>query len=150
MPATAPPAPAPVTALTPKLSSPEIEGLIKRYLDAWNRRDLDGVLACLHPNIVWEDYDGRKSQGRGSAWTAWQPQFQFNGEIRLEIEDLIVDLERQRAVLRWTFRQIASMRATAGLQPPQHRQRGIELLRFGDGRITERLVYVKAARALWE
>lgn len=39
----------------------EIEILVKRYLDAWNRQDVDGVLALMHEGAAYYDAFWRES-----------------------------------------------------------------------------------------
>ena len=39
------------------------EEIIRRYFEAFNKHDLDGVIACFHPQPVVVDSDGRRHEG---------------------------------------------------------------------------------------
>ena len=40
--------------------NPHYRKLIQTYLDAYNRFDVAGMLAPLHPEVVFQNYDGEK------------------------------------------------------------------------------------------
>ena len=40
------------------------EQLIQRYFDAFNRHDIEGVMACFHDDPVIVDAEGRRLAGR--------------------------------------------------------------------------------------
>jgi uncharacterized protein (TIGR02246 family) len=39
---------------TARSASPELVELVGRWLEAWNRRDVDGVIALMAPDAVWD------------------------------------------------------------------------------------------------
>ena len=42
----------------------EAEALVKRYLDAFNKGDVDGMLACLHEDVAHDINQGGREIGR--------------------------------------------------------------------------------------
>lgn len=59
------------------------EALLTRLYDAFNRKDIDAVLAFAHPDIVWHSlYDDAWLKGRSAVQDMWLRQFAaINPEI---------------------------------------------------------------------
>ena len=49
--------------------------LIARYFDAFNRHDLDGVLACCHPDATIVGSDGSRYDGLDAVRAVYLEQF---------------------------------------------------------------------------
>jgi hypothetical protein len=55
---------------------PDIESLLRRCYDAFNRRDLDGALSPMHPNVEWPNgWEGGWVNGRDAVGAYWQRQW---------------------------------------------------------------------------
>jgi ketosteroid isomerase-like protein len=51
------------------------ERLIRDAYDAYNRKDADGALAALHPDVKWADGEGGFVHGRREVRDHWQQQW---------------------------------------------------------------------------
>ena len=51
------------------------ERLIRDAYDAFNRKDADGALAALHPDVEWADGEGGFVHGRSEVRDHWQQQW---------------------------------------------------------------------------
>jgi ketosteroid isomerase-like protein len=98
-------------------------------------------LAALHravtDDIVFENTnpapDGTRIEGREAFARFWERWFAANPDAHFEVEELVV--AGDRAVVRWIYRKTRDGR-------PWH-LRGIDLFRVRDGRVAEKLSYVK-------
>jgi len=51
------------------------EELIERYFDAFNRHDIEGVMACFHEHAVIVDGEGRRYEGRDEVRRNYESSF---------------------------------------------------------------------------
>ena len=114
-----------------------LEDLVIRFTDAFNRNDLDGVMAFMADDAVYEEFTGVINHGRDAIRAAFVPQFRGDyGKMRFETEDLFVDADTGRALIRWVCR-LETKRGPAGW-------RGLDILHVAGGRVTHKLTYAKA------
>jgi ketosteroid isomerase-like protein len=115
-----------------------LQELTIRFTDAFNRDDLDGVMAMMAEDAVYEEFTGTVSRGKAAIRAAFVPQFRGDhGKIRFEAEDLFVDPAAGRALIRWVCR-LETRRGPAAW-------RGLDILHFdNDGLVTRKLTYAKA------
>jgi ketosteroid isomerase-like protein len=122
---------------TTSLDRATLRELTIRFTDAFNRDDLDGVLAMMAEDSVYEEFTGRLHRGSAAIRTALEPQFRGDfGKIRFETEDLFVDETAARALIRWVCR-LDTRRGPAAW-------RGLDILHFDDGLVSRKLTYAKA------
>ena len=117
----------------------EREDLVTRFTDAFNRDDLDAVMAFFAEDAVYDEFDGKQSRGKAAIRAAFEPQFRgAYGRIRFAAEDLFVDPASGKGLIRWlcTFERDGRKRGW----------RGLDVLHVRDGRIAEKLTYAKAER----
>src|SRR5262245_15000364 len=87
---------------TAPMSRAEVEDLVLRFIDAFNRDDLDAVMALMAEDAIYDEFNGRRSHGRTAIREAFVPQFRGDyGRIRFHTEDLFVDPAAGRALVRW-------------------------------------------------
>ena len=117
-----------------------LEDLVIRFTDAFNRNDLDQVMAHFSDDIVYEQFDGQVAEGHADVRAAFAPQFAGAfGVMRFDEEDCFVDAAARRALISWTCTLDDGQRAR-GWQ-------GLDILHFtADGRIRRKLTYGKAAK----
>src|SRR5262245_54693773 len=54
----------------------DVETLLRRCYDAFNRRDLEGALAMMHPDVTWPNgWEGGWVNGRDGVRQYWQRQW---------------------------------------------------------------------------
>src|SRR5215472_6127407 len=53
------------------------EELIRRYFDAFNRHDLEGVMACFHPEAVLVGANGKRCAGHDAVRKSYADEFKL-------------------------------------------------------------------------
>lgn len=111
--------------------------LVVRFTEAFNRNDLEGVLALMTEDAVYEEFTGTISRGKAAIRGAFEPQFRGDfGKMRFETEDLFVDASTGKALIRWVCR-LETKRGPAGW-------RGLDILHVEHGLVKHKLTYAKA------
>ena len=114
-----------------------LASLVIRFTDAFNANDLDAVMAFLAEDAVYEEFTGVVNRGKAAIRAAFVPQFRGDfGKMRFETEDLFVDAGAGKALIRWACR-LETKRGPAGW-------RGLDILHFENGLVTQKLTYAKA------
>ena len=115
----------------------DLRELTIRFTDAFNRDDLDGVMALMAEDATYEEFTGAVSRGKSAIRAAFEPQFRGDfGKMRFETEDLFVDPAAAKALIRWVCR-LETRRGPAAW-------RGLDILHFEDGLVKRKLTYAKA------
>ena len=118
------------------VSVDEVRSAVVRYRDALNRHDMDAVLAAFTEDGLIDCTpapDGERYEGTVAISALFRKLFD-SAERTFDTEELIV--AGDRAVVRWRHHWVDS----AGR--PGH-VRGVDVLRVRDGKIAEKLSYVK-------
>ncbi|MBI4636964.1 MAG: nuclear transport factor 2 family protein [Candidatus Rokubacteria bacterium] len=114
-----------------------LEDLVIRFTDAFNRDDLDGVMAFMAEDAIYDEFNGTRSRGKAAIREAFVPQFRGDfGKVRFHTEDLFVDASSGKALIRWRC-TLETRRGPAGW-------RGLDILHFEHGLLTEKHTYAKA------
>lgn len=110
---------------------------VERFNDAVNRQSLDEVMAAMTDDCVFENTnpppDGTRYEGSDAVRAFWEKFFSSNPQARFEAEEMIVSGDR--CVVRWVYRKSKDGK-------PWH-LRGVDILRVRDGKVAEKLAYVK-------
>jgi hypothetical protein len=107
---------------------------LARFNAAFGSRDLDAVMALVTDDIVFESTaapDGRRHEGRDAVREAWREVMATPGMELTEEETFV---SGDRAFVRWHY-------GWAGGDPGH--VRGVDVVRFRDGLVCEKLSYVK-------
>jgi ketosteroid isomerase-like protein len=111
--------------------------VIDRFNQAFNRHDPDALAALLTEDTVFEDTspqpDGRRIEGKAAVTEFWRAWFARNPDAHFDAEEVIVSGDR--AVVRWVYRKTRN-------GEPWH-LRGVDIFKVRDGRVAEKLAYVK-------
>jgi ketosteroid isomerase-like protein len=107
--------------------------VVRAFNEAWDRHDLDGTLALMSVDAVFESTgpapDGAPHRGHDAIRAAWQPIFD-DPVSRFEYEE-ILPAGPDAVVVRWTYHWDGG------------HIRGIDLFRVRAGLVTEKHSYVK-------
>ncbi|MGZ0186920.1 MAG: YybH family protein [Alphaproteobacteria bacterium] len=120
----------------------ELKASVLDFTDAFNRDDLDGVMAYMAEDAVYDEFNGHRAEGLVAIRAAFAPQFsgQF-GEMRFLEEDIVLDADSRSAMISWTCAMKTAERYGGW--------RGLDLLFFNaDGQIIRKETYAKAEKPL--
>jgi len=116
----------------------ELAALVVRFVETFNRDDLDGMMAFFADDAVYDEFNGTRSHGKAAIRAAFEPQFRGDfGAVRFHTEDVFVDAVAGKALVRWRCTLQGS--AIAG------QWHGLDVLRFEGGLLKEKLTYAKAS-----
>lgn len=115
----------------------ELSELVLSFTNAFNREDLDGVMAFMADDAVYDQFNGTRAEGKAAIREAFVPQFRGDyGTMRFLTEDLFVDATTGKAMISWTCTLEAG-----GLR---RGWRGLDLLHFDGRLVKEKHTYAKA------
>lgn len=121
----------------------ELNELTLAFLDAFNRNDLDGVMAFFTDDIVYDELDGTRSSGREAVRAAFADQFAGKfGAMKFIEDDTFIDADAGKVMSSWDL-EITKDDGTLVL-------RGLDLLQFVGRKVRYKQTYVKARSALYQ
>ena len=128
---------------TTQATRAQLAELVDRFMAAWARHDLDAAMALVADDALYDEFNQKLWRGKAEVREGFLPQFRGDyGDIQFHPEDTFIDEAVQEALVRWlcTFEWKGTRRAW----------RGLDILRFRDGLIVEKLTYAKTERPLTE
>lgn len=112
---------------------------VERFNQAFNRHDVDAVMATMTEDCVFENTfpppDGERYEGQAAVRAFWEAFFRSSPSAVFEVEELFATGDR--CVVRWLYRWAPDAEGMPG------HVRGIDLFRVRDGKVAEKLAYVK-------
>jgi len=110
---------------------------VERFNEAFNRHDVNAIMSCMTDDCVFENTrpapDGTRLTGGAAVRAFWEEFFRRSPQAQFETEELVAS--EDRCFVRWTYRWIRD--GASG------HVRGVDLFRVRDGKIAEKLSYVK-------
>jgi len=109
---------------------------VERFNEAFNRHDVDAVMAAMTDDCVFESTappNGERHEGQAAVRAAWEAFFTASPSAHFDAEDVIATGDR--CVVQWRYSW------SDGDAPGSIR--GVDVIRVRDGRIAEKLAYVK-------
>jgi ketosteroid isomerase-like protein len=107
--------------------------VVERFNAAFNSHDVDAVMALMTDDVVFESTgpapDGVRVEGQPGVRKTWEKLFADNPDARFVTEDLFTGDDR--AVVRWRYEWGSG------------HVRGVDVMRVRDGKVAEKLSYVK-------
>jgi len=124
------------------LSRSNLKNLLKKWNQAWDRHDLDGVMQLFHEDVLFDNWTGARARGRDNLEKAWAGWFENHGGFRFTGEDTFIDETEQKVLYRW---QLDWPSMERGFEGKHESRRGVDVLHFKDGQIIEKLTYCKTS-----
>jgi len=117
--------------------------LTRQFTDAFNRNDLDAVMAFFSDYGVYDEFNGKRNRGKAAIRAAFEPQFRgVFGKMEFLEDDIFVDSESGKAMISW--------RCTLSVNGKPTSWRGLDLLRFVGQCIVSKRTYAKAKAPFFE
>lgn len=111
---------------------------VRRFNEAFDRHDADGVMSAMTGDCVFENTcpppDGERFEGQARVREFWERFFGASPSARFTAEETFASGDR--CVVRWRYDW------TGADGSPGH-IRGVDLFRVRDGKVSEKLSYVK-------
>ena len=114
--------------------------LIKDWLIAWNKHNLEGVMELIHDDIVFENWTGEITIGKSNLQRSWFPWFINHGNFKFTQVDIFVDEQEQKVLFSWTLHWPSTEKHYKG--KPEVRQ-GLDILYFKDSKICKKYTFSK-------
>lgn len=112
--------------------------VIDRFNDAFNRHDVDAVMTLMTDDVVFENTfpapDGQRYVGQTAVRAFWSHFFADNPSAHFEAEDSFAT--EDRCAVRWRY-------TWSDKHGHQGHIRGVDIFKVRDGKVAEKLAYVK-------
>jgi ketosteroid isomerase-like protein len=106
---------------------------IERFNEAFNRHDVDAVMGLMTDDVMFENTspapDGERYAGQAAVRAFWERFFAASPKAHFETEEMVA--ADDRCVVRWRYSW------------GDGHIRGVDLFRVRDGKVAEKLSYVK-------
>jgi ketosteroid isomerase-like protein len=117
------------------MSEQDTRAAVDRFNDALNRHDIDGAMAEMTDDCVFESTappHGERFVGADAVRAAWERLVAESPTAHFDAEEIIVTGDRciVRWLYSWTHGEPGSVR-------------GVDVITVRDGKISEKLAYVK-------
>jgi ketosteroid isomerase-like protein len=114
-----------------------LEKLVIDFTEAFNREDMDDVMSYFADDAIYDEFNDIRHVGCDAIRAAFVPQFAGEyGRMRFHTEDLFLDVDAGKAMIRWVL--------TLEHETRQGAYRGLDILHFKNGKLTEKHTYCKA------
>lgn len=111
----------------------ETREVINRFNQGFNAHDVDGVMALMTDDVVFENTspapDGTRYEGQTAVRGFWEEFFASSPNAVFETEDMFV--AGDRCLVRWIYNW------------GDGHIRGVDVFKVRDGKVAEKLSYVK-------
>lgn len=119
------------------MTDEDLRRLVLDFTEAFNRDDLDAVMAYFAEDSVYDEFNGTRTEGKSAIRAVFEPQFRGDfGRIRFRTEDVFAEAGSGKALVRWLCVLEKDGKARAW--------RGLDVLRFEGGLLREKETYAKA------
>jgi ketosteroid isomerase-like protein len=127
-----------VTASSTAADSGTTTDVINRFNEVFNQHDVDGVMALMTDDVVFENTfpapDGERFVGQEAGRAFWSQFFAGSPSAHFEAEDMFAAGDRCAVRWRYTWTDDSGN---------QGHIRGVDIFKVRDGKVSEKLAYVK-------
>lgn len=115
----------------------ELSTLTDRFVAAFNRQDLDGVMKFFSENAIYRDAYGKSHEGLAAIRKAFEPVLNGKlGKIHFAAEDRFIDVQAGKVMDSW----VLSMHMGEGADK-EASMTGLDLLYFEGGKLVRKTTY---------
>lgn len=110
---------------------------VERFNTAFNAHDVDAVMACMTDDAVFESTTppaGDRHEGAAAVRAAWVSFFAASPTAHFDAEEVIT--AGDRCIVRWVYSWTDGDETAGSI-------RGVDVLKVRDGKVAEKLAYVK-------
>jgi steroid delta-isomerase-like uncharacterized protein len=111
---------------------------INQFNAAFNQHDVPAVMALMTEDCVFDNTfpppDGERLEGQAAVRAFWESFFRSSPDALFEAEEMFAHSDR--AVVRWRY-------SWTNADGARGHVRGVDVLRVRDGKVAEKLAYVK-------
>lgn len=111
---------------------------VNRFNDAFNTHDVDGVMALMTDDVVFDNTspspDGERYEGQRTVRAFWERFFASSPNAHFEAEDMFAGGDR--CTVLWLYTWVDK-------DGNKGHVRGIDAFKVRDGKVAEKLSYVK-------
>lgn len=125
------------------MSKDEMLAKLKEWYDSWNRHDLAGVMSLLHDDIVFENWAGRRINGKKNLQRAWKAWFENHYNFIFDEIETFIDEAQQKALFRWILDWTPPAPYGKAVSKLRERREGIDVLHFCENKIIKKMTYSK-------
>lgn len=112
--------------------------IIDRFNTAFNAHDIDAIMDAMADDCVFENTspapDGSRYEGQEAVRAFWEEMFRATPTAHFETEDMFV--AGDRCTVRWLY-------TYTDAEGQRQHIRGVDVFRVRDGKVAEKLAYVK-------
>jgi ketosteroid isomerase-like protein len=112
--------------------------VVHRFNELFNRQDLADVMDLMTDDCIFEDTnpapDGTRHVGKAATRAAFAEFFRTSSQARFQTEEIFV--AGDRCAVRWVYQWTDEANQSGHV-------RGVDLFRVREGKIAEKLAYVK-------
>jgi ketosteroid isomerase-like protein len=112
--------------------------IVERFNEAFNQHDVSAIMALMTDDVVFENTspspDGERYEGQAAVRGFWERLFADSPRAHFETEDSFA--AGDRCMVRWRY-------TWTGSDGTQGHVRGVDVFRVRDGKVAEKLSYVK-------
>ncbi len=116
--------------------------LTYKFMESFNTNNLDDVMAFFSEGAIYDEFNGRRNEGKDAIRRALEPQFSGNfGVMQFLDEDLFVDADSGKVMVSWQCKL-----ELKGQPVSWH---GLDLLHFNGDTVVQKLTYAKSKAPLF-
>ncbi len=123
---------------TPDPATQETIDVINRYNEVFAQGDVDGIMAAMTDDCVFEGTgpapDGGRFEGQEEVRKVWEGFFSSPGTASFETEDIFA--AGAKATVRWVYRWV-------DVDGKPGHIRGVDIFTVRDGKVAAKMAYVK-------
>jgi ketosteroid isomerase-like protein len=124
-------------SIQPQDLSSETIAAVERFNEAFNRHDVNAVMAAMTEDCIFENTnpvpDGKRFTGAAEVKAYWEKFFTNNPDAKFETEEIFA--AGDRCVVLWIYRKTRDGQ-------PWH-LRGVDVFKVRNGKVAEKFSYVK-------